>query len=84
MIMAEQVTKKIAFLIRELKQIPEIDESMNLIESGLLDSFDIMTLIAAVGEEFGVEVGGDDLTPENFETVAAIAALVKRLKGEKC
>ena len=52
-----------------------------LIESGIIDSFGIMSLIAFVEKEFGIHLESDELVPDNFETIAAIGQLVDRKRG---
>jgi acyl carrier protein len=47
-----------------------------LIEKEVLDSMAIFETIAYLEDEFGIEVQDDDLVPENFETISAIARLV--------
>lgn len=49
-----------------------------LVESGIIDSLGVMTLLSFLDEKFSIQVSGDDLIPENFESVSAIAALVER------
>jgi acyl carrier protein len=49
-----------------------------LVESGIIDSLGVMTLLSFLDEKFSIQVGGDDLIPENFESVSAIASLVNR------
>ena len=49
-----------------------------LVESGIIDSLGVMTLLSFLDEKFSIQVSGDDLVPENFESVSAIAALVGR------
>lgn len=56
---------------------PLSDEDQ-LVESGIIDSLGVMTLLSFLDEKFSIQVGGDDLIPENFESVSAIAALVNR------
>ena len=51
----------------------------DLIESGLLDSFDMITLVNDLNDSFGVTIGLEHLEPENFNSVAAIAALLRDL-----
>lgn len=75
-----EVKQKILNLLKEKKTdavIPE-DTSVNLLASGVIDSFDIVDLIVSLEEIFGIEVDGDDIVPENFESVDAIAKLVKK------
>jgi acyl carrier protein len=49
-----------------------------LIDSGIIDSMGIMTLLAFVEEQFSIEIQGDDLIPENFASISTITALVER------
>lgn len=56
---------------------PLSDEDQ-LVESGIVDSLGVMTLLSFLDEKFSIQVSGDDLIPENFESVSAIAALVRR------
>lgn len=59
---------------------PEFDytTSSNFIEEGLIDSFDVVSLVAALNTEFNIEIGGEDVLPENFCTVESIENLVKK------
>jgi acyl carrier protein len=52
-----------------------------LIESGIIDSMGIMTLLAYVEEQFSIQIPSDDLVPENFASISSIAALVDRQMG---
>ena len=45
---------------------------------GMLDSFDLMTLVSTLDERFAIKIDGTDILPENFMNVDAIAALVER------
>ena len=55
-----------------------LDDQESLIESGIIDSLGIMTLLAYVEQQFSIEISGDDLIPENFASISAITALVER------
>lgn len=76
------MNEKIFEMLAELR--PEFDykESENFIEDGLLDSFDIVSLIAMLEEKFYVKIDGLDIVPENFLSVDAIAALVEKSRGK--
>lgn len=60
---------------------PDIDfaTTEGLIDLGILDSFDLVTIAAEVDAEFGVTISADDLIPENFNSAAAIYSLIRRL-----
>ena len=49
----------------------------NLVDGGILDSFDIVSLISEINEEFDVTIGAAELTPENFNSAEAIYELIK-------
>ena len=62
---------------------PEIDftKETELIDEGLLESFDVITLIAELEDQFGVEIPAEEIVPENFNSAAALWEMVCRLKG---
>lgn len=71
--MKEQVIK----ILTELR--PEFDftqEGLNFIEEGMLDSFDLVTLVSELDNTFGISIDGVDILPENFSTVDSIVNLL--------
>jgi len=70
-------------LMRILSEInPTIDFETEeaLIDGGILDSFDIVTLVAEIDEAFGVQVPAEALLPENFNSARAVYDLIRRLR----
>jgi acyl carrier protein len=63
---------------------PEFDYrcSSDFIADGLLDSFDVVTLVAELEFNYGILIDALDILPENFSSVAAIANTVKKNSGE--
>jgi acyl carrier protein len=57
-------------------QLPA-DDSESLFESGLLDSFALPDLVAAIEEEFSIKVPDRDLNPRKFDSVARIEAYLE-------
>jgi acyl carrier protein len=47
-----------------------------LLEQGIIDSMGVVELIAFIEDEFGIEVGDDEVTEQNFGTLADIATYV--------
>ncbi len=68
--------KKILDFLTEIR--PEFDfaASSNFIEEGMLDSFDIVSLVASLDEEFGISIDGTEILPENFSNVDSIFQLL--------
>lgn len=63
---------------------PEFDfqNSENFIEEGLLDSFDMVTLVSDLESEFDIIIDGLDIVPENFATVETIKAAIEKNGGK--
>lgn len=59
---------------------PEFDftEDVNFIEEGMLDSFDVVTLVSDLDSTFGISIDGVDIVPENFSSVDSIINLLKK------
>lgn len=63
---------------------PEVDFETNdqLIDGKVLDSFDIVTIIAEINSEFDVAIPAEEIIPENFNSAKALWALVEKLMDE--
>ncbi|MBO6112879.1 MAG: acyl carrier protein [Lachnospiraceae bacterium] len=63
---------------------PEIDYETEdaLIDKRIFDSFDIVTLVGELTDNYDIEIGPEELIPENFNSAAGIYALVTRLMEE--
>lgn len=72
-------------LIEVLKTIrPDVDfvNEKQLIDDGILDSFDIIQTVMELNEAFDVEINVEDLEPDNFNTVEAMWELIQKLQDE--
>lgn len=61
----------------------EIDfaSEQNMVDDGLLDSFELIKMISALDEAFGIHIDAGAIEPENFNSAEAILDLVKALKS---
>lgn len=67
--MSEVSVEAVLRLIAETVDLDgSIDEHTPLISSGMVDSFDIVTLVTAMEEHFGVRLAVEDLSVEAFDT----------------
>ena len=60
---------------------PDVDfaTETGLIDNGILDSFDVVTLVAEIDDNFDVQIPAEELVPENFNTAKALYELIQRL-----
>ena len=80
-----KIDRKMEELIELLNGIkPEVDFENNehLIDDEELDSFDIVTIVAAINDQFDVEIKPGDIIPENFNSAEAMYELIQRLEEE--
>lgn len=68
--------KEILGILRELNdKIPD-DMQVDLLEDGLIDSFDIVNIVSALEEHFGIEISAEDIVPKNFDSIEHILRLI--------
>lgn len=73
---------KLIEILQGLHADVNFEENEELVDSGVLDSFDIITLIAEIDGEFDVTIPAEEIIPENFNSVKALYALIQRLYDE--
>lgn len=54
----------------------------SLLAKGLLDSMAILKTVTFCEEQFGITIPDQEVLPDHFETVRAIAKLVERVRGK--
>jgi len=74
------MTEILRRILWELHPDVDFEETEDLVAEGILDSFDIVTIVAEVGAEFGVDIPAEELTPENFASLSSLCTLVRRLE----
>ena len=74
--------EKLLEILSELHPEVDFDTCTTLIDDKILDSFDIITIISEINEEFDVVIPAEEIVPENFNSAQALYALVKKLEDE--
>ena len=73
--------EKLYALLEDIRPDVDFRNTNTLVTDGFIDSFDIVTIIASIENEFSVEIPEDSMLPENFESAEAIMKLIDRAKG---
>lgn len=68
-----------SYLMKETKE-PALTDSTELIESKLLDSLQLIQLIAFLEKEFAVSIPPQELDPNNFKNVQSMKTMIDKLK----
>ncbi len=74
----EQIMK----ILLEIRPDVDFANEKKLIDDSILDSFDIITIVSEFNEAFDIDIDVEDLEPYNFNTVEAMAELIKKLQEE--
>lgn len=73
--------EQIIGILTEICPGVDFEQETSLIDDGLIDSLDIVAVVTDLMDTFDVQLGVDDLTPENFNSVDAICQLIERAQG---
>jgi len=68
--------QKVTSILQEIRPEFDFTQELNFIEGGMLDSFDIVSLVTVLDEHFGISIDGMDILPENFVSVDSIVKLL--------
>lgn len=77
--MDDTMKEKILSILSDMRPDIEFETEEGLISDGLLESFDLIQLIATLENEFGVEIGNMNITKENFDSLDRIVSLIESL-----
>jgi acyl carrier protein len=70
--------KSLPEILREIRPEFDFTASSDFITDGMLDSFDMMTLVATLDKTYGISIQGTDIVPENFKNLQTIGALLRQ------
>ena len=69
-------------ILTELRPDVDFEAEQELIDCGVLDSFDIVSIIAEIEDQFDVVISAEKIVPENFNSAQALYALIQELEDE--
>lgn len=78
----EEIRESILDILQELHEDVDFEREEQLVDHKILDSFDLVTLVTELGEEFDVEITARDFVRENFNSVERLTDMVIRLMDE--
>lgn len=69
-------------ILNDLHPDVDFETEERLVDDKILDSFDIVSLIAEINEAFDIAITAKDIIPENFNSAGALYALIQKLEEE--
>jgi len=67
------------FLLRTFgaEALDKLTDDDSLLSAGVIDSVAMIDLISHLERTYGVKIAEDDMTPENFDSISAIAVYIE-------
>lgn len=74
--------EKLLEILSSLHPDVDFETTEDLIDEGILDSLDIVTLVTEINDAFDVAIPAEEVVPENFNSAKALMELITRLDEE--
>lgn len=73
--------EKLLEILKGIRPDVDFEHETSLIDDGILDSFDVVSIISGIDDCFGVQIRINELTPDNFNSINNIWELIQKLRG---
>ena len=70
--------EKLLELLKSIREDVDFENETKLVDDNILDSFDIVSIVAELGDAYDITITVDDLEPENFNSAEAMYEFVQR------
>ncbi len=74
--------EKLLKILNDLHPDVDFENNDSLIDDGILDSLDIVSLVTEIYAEFDVTIPAEEIVPENFNSAKALMALITKIDEE--
>lgn len=74
--------EKLLEILKSIRADIDYQNEEKLVDDGILDSFDIISIISELNDAFEIEISAEDILPENFNSVNAIFNLIKKYQEQ--
>ena len=71
---------KLLEILSEVRPDVDFKNETKLIDNGILDSLNIMEILAEISDEFDIELSPADIVPANFNSAESLWAMIQRLQ----
>lgn len=73
--------EKLLSILHEIRPDVDFNAEQDLIGDGILDSLDIMEIVAEISDAFDISLSPSDIVPANFHSAAALWVMIEKKRG---
>ena len=70
-------------ILQDMHPDVDFETHTTLIDDKVIDSFDVITLVAEINDQMDIAIPAEELVPENFNSYAALKALITRIEDDE-
>lgn len=74
--------EKLMEILHQIRDDIDFENEKALVDDGVLDSFDIVSIVSEITMEYDIDISIDDMTAENFNSADAIYEMIIRIQDE--
>ncbi len=74
--------EKLLEILQQIRSDIDFEKETTLVDDGVLDSFDIVSIVSELTMEYDIDISIDDMTAENFNSAVAMHEMILRIQDE--
>lgn len=74
--------EKLLDILNQIRSDIDYENEKTLVDDGVLDSFDIVSIVSELSMEYDIDISIDDMTAENFNSAEAMLEMITRIQDE--
>lgn len=74
--------EKLLDILQQIRSDIDFEKETTLVDDGVLDSFDIVSIVSELTMEYDIDISIDDMTAENFNSAEAMHEMILRIQDE--
>ena len=72
--------EKLLDILGQIRSDIDYESEKALVDDGILDSFDIVSIVSELSMEYDIDISIDDMTAENFNSAEAMFEMISRIQ----
>ena len=74
--------EKLLDILNQIRSDIDYENEKALVDDGILDSFDIVSIVSELSMEYDIDISIDDMTAENFNSAETMFEMIARIQDE--